>query len=244
MFASGVYYQVPRVDRFEARLVRLDGSVVVEATPGNAFDVQSRQLVFTDQSSVHVVYPNGTTRLVSVNGLYAVDRPLISPDGLQIVVQATENPLDGGEPSDLNIYVVSLGDGSWQRVGDLDYNEENPVWFPDGRYLACGSYSPEYGIFVHVYDVDSRVEVNRFSADAFHLSVFPDGHFLFDALNARLYDAFNGSLVKDFKPVVLGSLTDLGSAVDDRFPGQANLGSFPLSASFSPDGNPWFLMAP
>ena len=69
------------------------------------------------------------------------------------------------------------------------------------------------------------------------MAVSPDGTLIFNPVLARLYDVNTGEVVVDLKDKVLTALKDNGYTPDTRFHGQANLGTFPMDADFSPDGN-------
>ena len=166
-------------------------------------------------------------------GLYHIVWPSFSPDGKKVAVQAVES-LDG--PEDLNIYIVDLETGESERISFLDVNEESPEWFPNDNRLAYSSFSPDEGIKIHIYDVDAGQELSTFGDGAIHLAISPDGRFILNPQLVRLYDVADGSVVSDLKDKVMSRLDDLGYQPDTRFLGQADRGTFPLDADFSPDG--------
>lgn len=73
-----------------------------------------------------------------------------SPDGHSIV-------FEGRLPSDQEIFVLDVEDGSIVQMTDNDFTESGPVWSPDGRRIAFGSQR-EDGFQVYVMDVQTREE--------------------------------------------------------------------------------------
>lgn len=63
-----------------------------------------------------------------------------------------------------------------------------------------------------------------------------DGARLLDPGRMRVYALPDGELEADLLERVLDALTEAGYEPDDRFPGQAGRGTFPLDGDFSPDG--------
>ncbi len=234
-YQPGIYYQLPNSNEHTASLVRLNGSSSLQRTPGNGFDIRKDLMVFGDPDGIILVKPDGTSRRLAT-GLFYIDRPSFSPDGKKIAVQASSTYSEGPIPNGLGIFVVDLQTGTTEKISTLDYNQENPVWFPHQNKIAYGSYSPTVGIRIHIYDYDAKKEIIQFDQKAFHQAVSPDGKLLFNTLMARLYYSENGTQIADLKTKIIQGIGKLGYVVDTRYPGQANLGTLSLSSVFSQDG--------
>ena len=52
----------------------------------------------------------------------------------------------------------------------------------------------------------------------------------------QTFDTSSALLLSDIRAQVLAGLTTAGYSVDTRYPGQGNGGTFPLDATFAPDG--------
>lgn len=52
----------------------------------------------------------------------------------------------------------------------------------------------------------------------------------------HIYEIQTGRLIADLRAEAIEGLKAAGYEPDDRFPGQANRGTFPLDGGFSPDG--------
>jgi Tol biopolymer transport system component len=201
---------------------------------------------------------------VHVQGLYAIGRPSLSPDGSQIAVQATETPVTPSAPPQFfTVYVINLADGTWRRLVPPNSNpttgNELPEWLPTGGVIAhqgIGDYalSPEgmgCDIF-RIVDAASGAEKVTIRNDGttgcyrpargvldgprFHIALTRDGTKLLVVGQMRTYDAATGALLSDIHDSVLAALAAAGYAPDSRFPGQGGGGTFPLDGSFSPDG--------
>ena len=199
----------------------------------NGFDIRPDAFVFVGRDTVNLINPGGGERQISVEGILEMNRPSFSPDGKRVAVQARDTLLG---PEDLNIYIVDLENGEAERISFLGVNEESPEWFPNDNRIAYSSFSPDEGIEIHIYDVDAGHELSSFGDGAIHLAISPDGTLILNPQLVRLYDVATGSVVSDLKDKVMSGLDDLGYQPDTRFPGQANRGTFPLDADFSPDG--------
>jgi hypothetical protein len=231
-FPSGIYYRKPGSRSGPSLIATLDGASLPRIdvnAPG--FDIHPDAAVFTDGAAVIRVTPDGKRTRTPVPGLYQVVRPSLSPDGTRVAVQAVETP--GG---DLNIYIVELSSGEWERISFLPVNEESPEWLPGEEKVVYTSFDPDAGILAHVYDVAAGEELLAFDGGGIHLAVSPDGQRVFNPTLTRMYDVATGELVADLREKVMAALDDLGYSMDARYPGQANFGTFPLDADFSPDG--------
>ena len=69
-----------------------------------------------------------------------------------------------------------------------------------------------------------------------HLAISKDGKMILNPLRMQIYDSSTGLVMEDFRAKLKASIKELGYNLDTRFPGQANLGTFPLDGDFSPDG--------
>src|SRR5439155_23512331 len=114
------------------------------STAGNTgWDLNDHEFVWADHGTndVHIVSPSGSDRVVHVQGLYAIGRPSLSPDGTKIAVQATETPVQASTPPQfLTVYVIKLGDGTWKQLVPPSSNprtgNELPEWDPAGGAIA------------------------------------------------------------------------------------------------------------
>lgn len=231
-FESGIYYKEPGGD---FRLARLDEKRLTSVSiPSAGFDLNSEFVVHTDRSSVFRVTADGDETEVEVDGLFHLARPSLSPDEKRVVVQANES---GSEPPEnLNIYVIDLDTGDFQQVSSDPENEESPEWVSE-NVIAYVSFVPRRGIYTHLYDVATRQELLVIQDGAIHITISADGTTLFVPIKGRFYDVKTGAMTGDIKGALDQGLRDLGYTTDDRFPGQANLGTFPMDADFSPDGS-------
>lgn len=238
-FPAGIYYRLPGVRDPSAVLTRVDGPLPVRITmPPGGFDLRGERLVYVLESRVVVVTPDGASEAVQVDGLYALARPTLSPDGTRVAVQASRAaPRPGQPPADLGIYVVDLKTKTFVELPGTAENEEAPEWFPAGNRVLYSSFSPSTGVNLHVYDVAARREVLAVpNAGALHMAVSPDGTRILDMWRFRIYDATTGALQADLLASVRASLTAAGFAVDPVHNGRDGRGSFPLDGAFSPDG--------
>lgn len=224
----------------------IDGDLPAFASidlPPTYFTMKADKLVLTDNQDTVLIYaPDGKLQAVKVAGLYQIGRPTLSPDGERVAIQAAEiaNP----QPQDLNIYVVDLDTGKWERISSLlNTPEEAPCWFPKSNLVAYTSFAggtPEQGLVIHIYDVDAHKEVRQITgaggAGGLNLAVSPDEKTILNSNTMTLYDAQTGSKITQVRTKVAQALQYLGLQEDTRFPGQANRGTLTLHGNFSPDG--------
>lgn len=177
-------------------------------------------------------------RTVQVAGIHHVGRVSLDPDGAFAVVQATAGAGPPGPPTnDFNIYGVNLADGTTTRIGSSADNEESPEWSPDGSRIAYSSFSPLTGIDLHLVDAQTQQEVRVIDdAGGIHLSFSHDGASILESGRLRVYDVASGSMRHDLLDEARAGIVAAGYELEDRFPGQANRGTFPLDGDFSPDG--------
>lgn len=238
-FPPGIYYRVPGTRDPSAVLARVEGTLPARfVLPPGGFDLRGQTLVYTAQDQVVLAAPDGSTRAVSVKGLYAPGRPSLSPDGTRVAVQATRTPAIPGRPlSDLGVFVVDLRTGTFVELPGTTENEESPEWFPSGDRVLYSSFSPTVGVDLHVYDVASRREVLTLpGAGALHMAISADGQRILDMWRFRIYDAATGALQADLMEAVRAALAAAGLALDPVHNGRDGRGSFPLDGAFSPDG--------
>lgn len=240
-FQPGIYYRLPNSSHPDALLSRLGTGVVSPVSlPSGGFDIHSGMLVTVDGSDVLLAGPSGGIRSITVEGIFFMGRPSFSPDGSKIAVQATESSSlgPGGLPPRLNIYIVDLQDGKTTRISStaLDENAESPEWFPTEDRIAYSTFSPTLGIRMHIYDAALSRDVLVIEDGWIHSAVSPDGREIFVPISGKFYDAYSGSVVRDIRGKMTSALAGLGYRPDSRYPGQANMGTFPLDADFSPDG--------
>lgn len=177
-------------------------------------------------------------RTVTAAGIHHVGRASLDPDAGFAVVQATAGAGPPAPPAnDFNIYGVNLDDGTVSRIGSSTDNEESPEWSPDGSRIAYSSFSPADGIDLHIVDATSLQEQRVIDdAGGIHLSFSRDGARILESGRLRVYDAGSGELTHDLLDEARAGLAGAGYQIEDRFPGQANRGTFPLDGDFSPDG--------
>ena len=232
-FGPGIYYRQPFLDSYGALLTMVEG-LPLFTMQVMAFDISSEAVVYAIDDQLELVAPDGNVNSIHIPGLHQMDRPSFSPDGTKVAVQARESYT---ESEDINIYIVDLNTGKTERISHLDVNEESPEWFSNKNKIAYTSFDPSSGLTVHIYDVDTDREIQTIKeAGYIHLAVSPDGTLIFNPVLARLYDVDTGKLVADLKDKILAALQDNDYTPDTRFHGQANLGTFPMDADFSPDG--------
>jgi hypothetical protein len=236
-FGPGIYYRQPFLDSPGALLMNLD-NILLARINVQAFDIRTEAVVYAVEDKLALVAPDGNLTLINVPGLHQMDRPSFSPDGTKVAIQARETYT---EPEDLNIYIVDLNTGESERISYRDFNEESPEWFANENKIAYSSFDPQSGVSAHVYDIDLGKEILTIKdAGYIHLAVSPDGDLIFNPILAHLYDANTGALVADLKDKILNALHEQGYTPDSKFHAQADieadLGSFPMDADFSPDG--------
>lgn len=243
-------------------VVRSDGdATLAEEMFGQGFDVNPRVLVWADFRSGELVVrsADGTSRRVRPSGLHAIARPSLSPDGTEVVVQATETPVaPGSPPQNLTVYAVNLSSGAFRRLvpppADPGNGNEVPEWLPGGNAVAYRGAEGECQV-VAIVDATSGAERLRIRAGGtsgcfqsssatgprFHLTANHDGSRLLVVGQMQTYDSQTGALVSDVRARVLEGLAAAGFAPDNRFPGQGNGGTFPLDGSISYDGQSIYL---
>ena len=233
-FGQDIYYRQPYLDEYAALLTNLEG-LPLPPIEVMAFDIRPEAVVYANDDKLVLVAPNGDVNSINIPELHQMDRPSFSPDGTKVAVQARETYT---EPEDINIYIVDLSTGKSERVSHLAVNEESPVWFSNKNKIAYTSFDPISGLTAHIYDVDIGREIQAIKGAGYiHLAVSPDGTLIFNPVLARLYDIETAKMVADLKDKVLTALESNGYTPDTRYRGQANLGTFPMDADFSPDGN-------
>ncbi|MBM3944548.1 MAG: hypothetical protein FJ317_03545 [SAR202 cluster bacterium] len=242
-FPKGIYYRLPDARDFVGTLAMVDGP---RPRPielfGVGFAINAEKVVLVDDNRVIIVTPDGRQRTVRADDLFRMARPTLSPDGTRIAVQATENPEQ--MPEDLNIYVINLADGAWERISFLPVNEESPEWFPNSNRIAYSSFDPstgpETGVPIHIYDLDTGQEVRRITgfegAGALSLSISCDEQTVLNPNLITLYDIATGELVADVRPAVRAALAAAGYEEDTRFAREGSRGSYTLDGTFTPDG--------
>ncbi|MCL0101920.1 hypothetical protein M1O29_02410 [Dehalococcoidia bacterium] len=231
-FAPGIYYRQPFLDSPDAILRNLENLPLAPINVAG-FDIRPEAVVYAVGDELVLVKPDGKTNPIKVPGIHQIDRPSFSPDGRKVAVQARETYT---EPEDINIYVVDLETQKVERISYLRVNEESPEWFSNENKIAYTSFGPR-GLIAHIYDVDVGMEIQTIpGGGSIHVAVSPDGTLLFNPVLGRLYDVATGELVADLKNKVLEALQENGYTPDTRFQGQAGLGTFPMDADFSPDG--------
>jgi dipeptidyl aminopeptidase/acylaminoacyl peptidase len=232
---SGILYRDPVTGRLAAvGATAKDASLHV-----GGFDVASGILAQGDnEERIRLRPASGAQRSVAVQGAHHVGRVSLSPQGDFAVVQATAGAGPPAPPAnDFNVYAVNLADGTTTRLGSSADNEESPEWSPDGSRIAYSSFSPIDGIDLHIVDAASQQEVRVVDgAGGIHLSFSKDGTKLLESGRLRVLDVATGAVQHDLRDEALAGLAAAGYEAEDRFPGQANRGTFPLDGDLSPDG--------
>lgn len=246
-FSTGIYYRALNASDPGGTLAKI-GEALPAFTgvplPPTYFTMDAGKLVITDNQNTVLIYaPDGKLQKVKAAGLYQMSRPSLSPDGNRVAVQAAE--VGDPQPQDLNIYVVDLTTGKWERISDLlTTPEEAPRWFPTSNLVAYTSFSadmpPEQGLAIHIYDVDAHKEVRQVTgeggAGGLNIAVSPDEKIILNSNTMTLYDIQTGTRVAQLRSKIEQALQSQGFQSDSRFPGQANRGTLTLHGNFSPDG--------
>jgi len=76
-------------------------------------------VVIAEETELVVLTARGEERRIRVDGLHAIARPSLSPDGRSVAVQATERPPGEEQPQFLTIYVIDLETGDWRRAAPI-----------------------------------------------------------------------------------------------------------------------------
>ena len=237
IFPSGIYYKEVSNTSQRSILASINNSLPIRIDiPPGVFDIHNDQMVIADNvHTINIYKPDGQTSSVDVKGISFIGRVSLSPNGKQVAVQASESstlPIN-----DLNIYIVNLIDGKYQRISFLPFNEESPEWFHTSNKIAYVSFSPQDGLMIHVYDADQKKEVLSIAnAGGSQIAVSKDDKKILDPVRLKIYDAGTGNVITDLKPNVLAGLNKSGYQISTKFPGQANLGTFTLDGDFSKDG--------
>lgn len=256
-FPPGVYYAEPNEKQRGATIRHLEGKLTITPTiAGIGFDLNARTLVSTDNNStLTFTSPTGTTQSLVLKGLYAVVRPSLSPDGQFVAVQATETafkPSDG--PTFLTVYRVNATTGDWFRLATPNTNpatgNELPEWFADGKRLSYQGFENDCNIF-RILDLDGKnpavtiqnggstgcFQPTAQTGPRFHMTVSADSRRLLSAGQMQTFNTETGALLGDIRSQAIAALIGAGYAIDPRYPGQGNGGTFPLDATFSPDAS-------
>lgn len=243
-FTSGVYYRLPNTNNPNGILSSLDRELGFTATmlPVD-FDISLDMAVYANDSALYFVSSEGNVTKITVNGLYAMARPSLSPDGTMVAVQATDQRPSGGspDPQSLEIFIVDTDSGS--VIAQVSPSEdglpaESPTWFHRSSRLAYSTFSADSGVDIHIVDVTDtsmmRETLTIQDAGWLHIAIAPDDSVLLVPVTMRIYDLTDGSLIADLKDETLAGLADSPYTRDTRFTG--DLDNFPLDGSFSPDG--------
>jgi eukaryotic-like serine/threonine-protein kinase len=149
----------------------------------------------------------------------------LSPDGTQAAISSVTGSTfrsGAGEPS-LNIWVIDLARGVRTRVTlDPAVSDENPIWSPDGRYLAFASHRKAFR--AQIYEKSSSGEgqdkpILLGEGNEHPIDWSPDGKFLLVHANGNGIDLMVLPLTGEPKPIPL-----LSSSADEA------------QGQFSPDG--------
>lgn len=265
-FPAGLYVMRPRADGPGGELELVGGTLAQKILVRSiAFDVSPDAVVWGENDTLVVARADGTMQRIAVKGLYAVGRPSLSPDSQRVVVQATEDVfVPRGTPPPVGaiqhldtVYIVDLRTGTWRRVGavpdpnNVATQSEMPVFFPSGDRVAY--WVPEQGcLVIKVHDAATLAEVltirdrgttgcyqpKRGFLDGarFHFAVSRDSSRIVSSGQLQVYDAKTGAVVADVHQAALDGLAAAGYRRDTRFRGTQMAGTFPIAASFSPDG--------
>lgn len=265
-FPRGLYVVRPSLDRPGGTVELLEGAgplpVKVDFV-GHGYDVSDDVIVAPTPRNDGLVlhFADGSRREVRVNGLYAIARPSLSPDGKLAAVQATETPISPASPMPrfLTIYVIDLASGAFRRLvapgtQDIAEGRELPRWSPRGDRILYQtndlSAGPPGCNSVRVVDAAGGTPLLAIGKDGptgcftptaasgprFHAEFGADGSRILIPGQLQLYDAASGQLLADVRRQALEGLAAAGYRPDARFPGQAGAGTFPLAGSLSPDG--------
>ena len=260
-FPAGIYYELPTPGQTDSGTIKLlGGSLPTIAVSGNSgFDV-GQVLVWASDSTLHVVSPSGSDRVMVIDGLYQIRRPSLSPDGKQVVVQATQTEQQG-EANDQwqTVYVIDLATGAWRLLagtGSMPYDGNDlPVWLQAGNEIAYESTEvkdTQNCVIVNVVDATTGAVKRTLRRDGtsgcetpisilyesprMHMAFSTDGKKLLLVGTLQLFDAQTGASIGSLHDKALAGLQAAGYTPDDRYPPRTGDSPFALAGAFSPDG--------
>ncbi|HJM76374.1 MAG TPA: hypothetical protein QGI71_11055 [Dehalococcoidia bacterium] len=94
---------------------------------GQGFDVRDEFIVIAEERELVVLTARGKERRIPIDGLHAIARPSLSPDGRFVAVQATERPPGEEQPQFLTIYMIDLETGDWRRAAPIMASPSAPT---------------------------------------------------------------------------------------------------------------------
>lgn len=214
-FDSGIYYRLPNLEDQTGILSRV-GMLLgfrAEMSPVD-FDIAAMKAVYPDNDRLFVLAPNGSRTTVTVDGLYQMARPTLSPDASRVAVQATTQIHPRGEtadPTELEIFVVNLSDGTWQQISQSGVlPTESPTWFNTVNRIAYSSFSVEDGVDIHIYDLDVPGEVSLIQDAGWHgLAISKDDTKLLIPNSLEVRSLPDGRLLEKLESRVVAGLSHL-----------------------------------
>jgi hypothetical protein len=239
-FASGIYYREPNLRDPSAFLRSIENPLAAKIMMAPVdFDLREDIVVYPNDDALVLVTADGRKRIVGVLGLYQMARPSLSSDGTMVAVQANERPDSERNPvraEELEIYVVSLSNGSFINISNDPLPSESPLWFNQSNRIAYGTFSVEEGVDIHIYDLEKKREVLVIQDTGWlHLAVSKDDTILLVPKTMKMYDTVLGLEIGELLYEVLAGLSTSGYQLDTVYPGDFGT-SFPLDGDFSPDG--------
>lgn len=260
-FSAGIYYEKPTPgDPGNGTIKLLGGSIPTISVSGNSgFDV-GQVLVWASGSTLHVVSPSGSDRLLVIPDLFEIRRPSLSPDGTQVVVQATQTEQQG-EANDQwqTTYVIDLATGAWRLLagtGSMPYEGNDlPVWLQAGNEIAYESTEvkdTQNCLVVNVADASTGTVKRTLRRDGtsgcetpvsilyesprMHMAFSTDAKKMLLVGTLQLFDAQTGAPIGSLHDKALAGLQAAGYVPDDRYPSRTGDSPFALAGAFSPDG--------
>jgi len=174
-FASGGNLHVMNLDGSHLKRITNFNQSVVSDPP--AWSPDGHRLAFTVQETflrtIYLVNVNGSGLEPLDNGKYEVGS-MWSPDGKTIAFLSSPY-----EHSTYGIKTVNIQEGGFQYLSSPAYQDELPIWSPDGSQMAFGSLRDgSYGIYLMNKDGSNQTRLLETSAEDGYVGWSPDGQLI------------------------------------------------------------------
>ncbi len=226
-FPAGIYFEKPTPGQPDSGTIKLLGGSIpsIEVSGNSGFDV-GQVLVWASGSTLHVVSPSGTDRVLVIGGLLEIRRPSLSPDGKQVVVQATQSANNDNE------WQTMSGDEiAYQSTEVKDTQKCLVVNVADANTAAVKRTLRRDGTSGCETPISPWYEGPRM-----HMAVSTDAKKLLLVGMLQLFDAQSGAAIGSVYDKALAGLRAAGYVPDIRYPPRTGDSPFALAGAFSPDG--------